>query len=94
MRKETIKGHTLPVLQCDKQYGGLLEQVSQYAFDYINTIYQKPPFPDEKAIQELNVFDEELPFDGVDAFAVIKQLHEIGSPATTAEPANKKSIAN
>ena len=85
MRKETIKGHTLPVLQCDKQYGGLLEQVSQYAFDYINTIYQKPPFPDEKAIQELNVFDEELPFDGVDAFAVIKQLHEIGSPATTAE---------
>lgn len=84
-RKETTKGHTMPVLQCDKQYSGLLEQASQYAFDYINTIYQKPPFPDEKAIQELNVFNEELPFDGTDAFAVIKQLHEIGSPATTAE---------
>lgn len=65
MRKETIKGHTLPVLQCDKQYGGLLEQVSQYAFAYINTIYQKPPFPDEKAIQELNLSYEASPFRGL-----------------------------
>lgn len=67
------------------QYSNLLEQAARYSSDYINTICQKPAFPDEKAIQALDIFQEELPANKTDASAVIKLLHERGAPATTAE---------
>ncbi len=68
-----------------ENYHELLKQTSQHALEYISTIGQKPPFPDDDALQALKVFDDPLPAAGTDAAAVIQRLHEIGSQGTTAD---------
>lgn len=66
-----------------EQYSELLNQTARYACDYIQTASQRPPFPGKSSIQALDTFDGELPAAGTDAAAVMRSLHEIGSPGTT-----------
>lgn len=65
-------------------YTTLLEQAAAYGVDYIRGIQQQQPFPGSEALQGLEALEEELPIDGTDGADVIRMLHEIGAPGTTA----------
>ncbi|WP_435262931.1 pyridoxal phosphate-dependent decarboxylase family protein [Tenacibaculum sp. nBUS_03] len=55
-----------------------------YSLEYLNTIFDRNVFPTEKALENLSVFDEELPINSTNAKNVIDQLNTFGTPATTA----------
>jgi glutamate/tyrosine decarboxylase-like PLP-dependent enzyme len=63
----------------------LLDQAHQYANEYIDTIDQRPVYPDEKALEALNDFEQAMPQEGTDPFEALKLLHQSGSPATVAQ---------
>lgn len=63
----------------------IYEQVVGYAFDYLDTVYDRPVFPAGTAIAQLNTFDEPLPEHPQDITEILKILHEVGSPATVAQ---------
>jgi len=63
----------------------IFEKAKTYAFDYMDTVAGRTVYPDQKAIQDLSIFDHpmpELPQSGED---VLRLLHEYGSPATVAQ---------
>ncbi len=62
----------------------LLEAASQRAIAYLEGLDRRSVAPDPKALERLRELDIELPEDGLDPEAVLKQLDEIGSPATVA----------
>ncbi len=63
----------------------IFEQVKDYAFDYMNEVCNRNVKPTEQALENLKIFEEALPSDGVSAKEILKQLHEYGSPATPAQ---------
>ncbi len=62
----------------------IFNQAQHYAFDYLESIFDRHVFPTQKAINDLSVFDEALPVKSTNAKHVIEQLNTYGSPATTA----------
>ena len=54
------------------------------ALDYIQAIELRDVAPSAQAIKNLDVFDEELTYQGVDALETIDLLDENGSPGTVA----------
>lgn len=62
----------------------LFKRAQQYAFEYLEGIFDRNVYPTEKALNDLAVFDEELPAFSTEAVEVLEQLHRYGSPATTA----------
>ena len=62
----------------------LLRQAIEYGCEYLAGIDQRPVYPDAAALDGLAAFDEDLPEQPTPAADVLRQLHEIGSPATTA----------
>lgn len=62
----------------------IFNQVQQYSFEYLESVFDRNVYPTEEALDNLSIFDEELPFSSTKAENVIKQLNEYGSPATTA----------
>lgn len=68
----------------DLKNEALFKQAQEYAFEYIQNIFDRNVFPTEEALENLTVFDETLPENSSDASAVLEQLHTYGSPATTA----------
>ena len=62
----------------------LFEQAKEYAFQYIDTVNDRPVFPTDQALANLAVFNEPLPESPQDGAAILKLLHEYGAPATTA----------
>lgn len=62
----------------------LFKQAQQHSFDYLDHIFNRNVFPTEGAIENLKVFDEDLPSESASADLVLKQLTDYGSPATTA----------
>lgn len=72
-------------MQREQQLKELFNQAQGYAFDYADTALQRNVFPSAKAIDELDMFVEELPANIGDAKAIIEQLHRYGSPASVAQ---------
>jgi glutamate/tyrosine decarboxylase-like PLP-dependent enzyme len=62
----------------------LFKQSQKYSFDYLDTVFNRNVYPSEEALDNLSSFDEELPKESAVAQEVLLQLHNYGSPATTA----------
>ena len=62
----------------------IFKQAQTYAFNYLETVFDRNVYPTEAAIDNLTIFDEELPVHTTTAESVLEQLHTYGSPATTA----------
>ena len=62
----------------------LFEQAKNYAYDYLEHALERNIYPDDKAIENLTVFDAHLPSTEGDPEEILRQLHEYGSPATVA----------
>lgn len=63
----------------------IFSQVKDYAFEYADNSLVRNVFPTPEAIEGLKSFDEELPVHPNQAYEVLKQLHQYGSPATVME---------
>ena len=63
----------------------IFNQAKEYAFEYADEIDDRPVFPTEKAIQDLDVFNEVMPKEVGSPDEIIKLLHQYGSPATVAQ---------
>ena len=69
----------------EQQSKTLLEQAKGYAYEYADGAAQRNVFPSKQALADLEQFVEELPASSGDAAAILQQLHQYGSPATTAQ---------
>lgn len=63
----------------------IYEQAVEYAFDYLDSLYDRNVFPSKEALDRLDIFNESLPQQSQDVSGVLKTLHDIGSPATVAQ---------
>ena len=62
----------------------IFNQAQQYSFEYLESIFDRNVYPTEEALDNLSIFDEELPINSTKAKNVIEQLNQYESPATTA----------
>ncbi len=62
----------------------IFTQVQNFAFEYLDQIFNRNVYPSEEAIGDLSKFEEQLPEDSSSADFVLDHLHKYGSPATTA----------
>ncbi|HWR60737.1 MAG TPA: aminotransferase class V-fold PLP-dependent enzyme [Clostridia bacterium] len=67
----------------------VFEQACTYAYDYMDRVSDRPVVPSEKALRDLDIFDEPLPQQPGDAAEILSMLHEYGSPATMAQTAGR-----
>lgn len=63
----------------------LYQQAMDYAFDYLDTLRERPVYPTETALAALDALDEPMPEQATEAAEILKLLHDVGSPATTAQ---------
>ena len=61
----------------------IFEQSQQYAFEYLETVFDRNVYPTEEAINDLSNFDEDLPIETSKPENVLEQLNQYGNPATT-----------
>ncbi|HMT21418.1 MAG TPA: pyridoxal-dependent decarboxylase [Promineifilum sp.] len=62
----------------------LLEETAQRAIAYLESLEERPVAPPPEAVRNLAMLDELLPEESTPPLAVLRQLDEICSPATTA----------
>lgn len=62
----------------------LFHQAQQYAFEYLENVFERNVYPSKEALEQLSVFDEEFPANSTSSKDVLEQLNKFGSPATTA----------
>ena len=72
-------------MQTERSAKEIFEQATKYAFDYSDNVERRSVFPSEKAIEDLSLFDEDMPNFNGDASQILEQLHTIGSPASVAQ---------
>jgi glutamate/tyrosine decarboxylase-like PLP-dependent enzyme len=60
------------------------EQAKEYAYAYLDGIFERNVYPDETALLNLKSFDEALPENPGSPSEMLRMLHEYGSPATVA----------
>lgn len=60
----------------------LFEKAKGYAFDYIDNLENRPVFPSEVDLQNLSVFDEDIPQQSTSADEIIDLLNNYGSKTT------------
>ena len=63
----------------------LYQQAMDYAFEYLDSLPRRPVYPTDAALAGLDALDEPMPAQGTQAAKILKLLHHIGSPATTAQ---------
>lgn len=62
----------------------LLEETAQRAIAYLESLEERPVAPPPEAVRNLATLDEPLPEESTPPLAVLRQLDEVCSPATTA----------
>lgn len=62
----------------------IFDRAHQFAFDYLDSIFDREVYPTKKALEDLELFDEPIPKEPSQPEAILEQLHRLGSPATTA----------
>ena len=60
----------------------IFEQAQKYAYEYLDTVFDRNVYPSESALKDLAHFDEKLPDDPAQANQVLELLNQYGSPAT------------
>ena len=73
----------------DMEQKRVFEQAQNYAFEYADQALGRHVFPTDEAIQNLDLFVENMPASTGDALGIIRQLHEVGSPATVSQIAGR-----
>ncbi len=72
-------------MQAEQALKTLFKKAQNYAFEYADGALARNVFPTNKALANLNYFDEELPDNLGDASSILEQLHQYGSPASVAQ---------
>lgn len=62
----------------------LFEQAKASAFDFLDGVFDRSPFPTTTALAGLAAYDEPLPPEPGDPAEMLRLLHEHGSPSTVA----------
>lgn len=60
----------------------LLKCAFDYASEYLKSLPTRRAYPDERALNNLKIFNEPLPEGKSDPFDMLRMLHEFGGPAT------------
>lgn len=60
----------------------IFEQASNYANEYLDTVFERNVYPTDSALNDLTHLDEKLPDDPTPANKVLELLNTYGSPAT------------
>jgi glutamate/tyrosine decarboxylase-like PLP-dependent enzyme len=63
----------------------IFELAKTYAFNYLDKIGERVVFPTQDALDNLKIFEEELPLSTSNTKSVIGLLNKYGSPATVAQ---------
>ncbi len=79
--KNTIRD----ILESQRANKDLFEQSKAYAFDYMDALDDRPVFPCDAAVNNLDQFNESMPKAPCDPGTLLKMLHEFGSPATVSQ---------
>ena len=64
------------------QQRGLFEQAKSYAYEYMDSVFDRNVYPTESALANLKAFDEPLSNEPGAPQEMLHMLHEYGSPAT------------
>lgn len=72
-------------LQAEQWSRDIIRMALDYGGEYLEGVAGRRVFPGQAALAALDTFDEPLPERSTPANAVIGQLHQLGSPATTAQ---------
>jgi glutamate/tyrosine decarboxylase-like PLP-dependent enzyme len=67
----------------------LLHDAAARGLHYLNDLDRRSVWPGPAALQELNRFEANIPESGTDPLEVLRQLDEVGSPATVASAAGR-----
>lgn len=62
----------------------IFEKASQFAKEYLESVFERNVYPTEEALLDLGKFDESMPQNSSKANDVLDFLNQIGSPATVA----------
>ncbi|WP_424000784.1 pyridoxal phosphate-dependent decarboxylase family protein [Maribacter sp. IgM3_T14_3] len=60
----------------------IFEKASQFAKEYLESVFERNVYPTEKALADLDKFDESMPQNSSKANDVLDFLNQYGSPAT------------
>jgi glutamate/tyrosine decarboxylase-like PLP-dependent enzyme len=69
----------------DMQDVSLYEKAQQYGVDYLEKATERNVYPTQAALQNLSVFDEDMPSQSTNAKNIIDMLHQFGAPATVSQ---------
>lgn len=69
----------------EQQDRTIFERAKSYAFDYMDSVPNRPVFPPDGAIADLANFNEPLPETPGNGIELVELLHRYGSPATVAQ---------
>jgi glutamate/tyrosine decarboxylase-like PLP-dependent enzyme len=72
-------------MHIEQQLKALYKQAQGYAFEYADGVAERPVFPSQQAMADLEQFVETLPSNRGDAGSILQQLHQYGSPASVAQ---------
>ncbi len=81
------KKYISPILEeiRKKDFQKDLKLAHDFALSYVKQVDEMRVYPDEEAIKNLRVFDEELSMEPESTNEVLKKLHQYGAPATVAQ---------
>ncbi len=85
MSSQGLNGDLWEALSQHNRDKAIYRQAMAYAFDYLDSLRQRPVYPTEAALDALWSLDEPMPQQGTEAAEILKLLHDVGSPATTAQ---------
>ncbi|CAM9166113.1 unnamed protein product [Ectocarpus fasciculatus] len=85
MSDETLRQNLSSELETKE----LFAQAQRYAYEYMDSTGDAPVFPSESSLAALSVFDEAMPDSSQNGSEVLKQLHEVGGPATVRQTGGK-----
>jgi len=63
----------------------IFNQAKDYAFDYLDHLYERNVYPSKQALENLKHFDQDLPDNPTSTEEVLTLLHQHGSPATVTQ---------
>jgi glutamate/tyrosine decarboxylase-like PLP-dependent enzyme len=63
----------------------IYDLANKYGFDYYKKVFDRNVYPENKALEELSVFNEELQNNFISSEKILNQLNRYGSPAAVAQ---------
>ena len=85
MRDKTAQNALWQQLNAEHVSRNAYRLALEYGSKYLDTLAERRVFPEAEALAALELFDEPLQDQPLAAQDVLKQLHDLGAPATTAQ---------